>query len=423
MQTIIFPSNTKGHIKAIASKSVAHRLLICAAFADKSSIIECAETNDDIDATINCLSALGATITKKDCFYKIEPIKSAVQKATLPCSESGSTLRFLLPICASLGGEFTFDMQGRLKNRPLSPLKELLEENGIVFSNPSESQLTIKGKLSLDTFEIAGNVSSQFITGLLLALTIQGKGALLKVTKTLESAPYIDITLDALSQFNVTIEKNNNIFSIPQGTKLIAPNTVKVEGDWSNAAFPLALGIIGKHPILVTNLSANSKQGDKEIVNILRRFGGTVRECDGGFITEPSSLRGIEVDASQIPDLVPIIATVATIAKGQTVIYNASRLRLKESDRLLSISTVLSTLGADIKETDDGLIINGKESLLGGCVSSFNDHRIAMSVSIASVVCKNSVTVENSESTQKSYPSFWNDMQSLGLNFEHKSMR
>lgn len=420
MQTTIFPSVTKGQINAIASKSVAHRLLICAAFADKRSAIECAQTNDDIDATINCLCALGASITRNGTFFEVTPIKTVNTKAVLPCSESGSTLRFILPICAVLGGEFTFDMKGRLPQRPLSPLKELLEENGITFISPTESQLTIKGKLSANTLEIAGNVSSQFITGLLLALTITGKEATLKVTKKLESAPYVEITLDALSQFGVVVERSEDTFKILQNSSLSAPDDVCVEGDWSNAAFPLALGIIGKAPICVNHLSKDSKQGDKEIINILKAFGGSVRECDDGYIAEPSSLHGIRVDASQIPDLVPIIATVATVAKGQTVIYNASRLRLKESDRLLSVSTALTDLGADVTQTEDGLIINGKNTLEGGCVSSFGDHRIAMSLSVASVVCKSNVILEGSEATQKSYPSFWDDMRVLGLNFEQK---
>lgn len=420
MQTTILPSITQGSVKSIASKSVAHRLLICAAFANKASIIECAETNDDIEATINCLCALGATIIRNKTSYEIIPIKSINKSPILPCSESGSTLRFLLPICAALGGEFIFDMKGRLPQRPLSPLKELLEENGIVFTKLNDSQLSIKGKLTCNDFEIAGDVSSQFITGLLLALTVTGKGATLKITKKLESAPYVNITIDTLSQFGVMVEKSDNTFTIKENSTLTAPNTVCVEGDWSNAAFPLALGIIGKNPICVTGLFKDSKQGDKEIINILRAFGGNITENADGYVAAPSSLSGIDVDASQIPDLVPIIATVATIAKGKTTIYNASRLRLKESDRLHSVSSVLSTLGADISQTDDGLIINGKESLSGGCVSSFGDHRIAMSLSVASVVCNNAVILEGSEATQKSYPSFWNDMRSLGLNFEQK---
>lgn len=420
MQTTIFPSVTTGCLKAIASKSVAHRLLICAAFANEPSVVECEETNDDIIATAECLCALGASITRDSTRYKITPISTPAAKALLPCNESGSTLRFLLPICAALGGEFTFDMKGRLPARPLSPLKELLEANGIEFSSPSDSQLTIKGKLSGDTFEIAGNVSSQFITGLLFALTLSKRLSTLRLTTELQSAPYVNITLDALSSFGVYVIKTDNSFTIPKDSILSAPQKLYVEGDWSNAAFPLALGIIGKNPVSVSGLSINSSQGDKKIIDILRDFGGDITERDGVFIAKPSELCGIEIDASQIPDLVPIIATIASVAKGRTVIKNASRLRLKESDRLLSVSTVLNELGANISQTDDGLIIVGIDALRGGIVSSFGDHRIAMSVAVASVICKEKVILKGSEATQKSYPSFWKDMRALGLDFQQK---
>ena len=418
MQITILPSATSGEIKAIASKSVAHRLLICAAFADRPSSIECKETNDDITATVECLCAMGASIKRVNGSYEIEPIKKINKGALLPCNESGSTLRFLVPICAALGGEFTFDMKGRLPQRPLSPLKELLEDSGITFKNPSPTQLTVSGQLSGNYFEIAGDVSSQFITGLLFALTLTKKRAALKVTKTLESAPYINITLDALSLFGANIKRDGNTFNITNTPSLSAPKDLCVEGDWSNAAFPLALGIIGKGPIKISGLSTKSSQGDKEIVNVLRAFGGSIEEENGTLTAEPSALHGIEVDASQIPDLVPIIATVATVADGRTTIYNASRLKLKESDRLQSTTEVLSALGACISQTDDGLIIKGRESLKGGSVSSFGDHRIAMSAAVASAVCTDAVTLCKAESTQKSYPTFWEDMRTLGLNFQ-----
>ena len=420
MQTTILPSYTSGNIKAIASKSVAHRMLICAAFADAPSIIECQETNEDITATAECLCALGATVVREGLCYRVTPIKQLNENALLPCNESGSTMRFLVPICAALGGEYTFDMKGRLPSRPLSPLKELLEENGITFTKNHPSQLTLSGKLTGNRFEIAGDVSSQFITGLLFALTLKGDESTLNVTKKLESAPYVNITLDALSSFGVNVKRSGNEFTISRDASLIAPQKICVEGDWSNAAFPLALGLIGKAPVKISGLSLSSSQGDKEIVNILKAFGGNIKEEDGALVAEPSVLCGIDVDASQIPDLVPIVATVATVAKGRTVIYNASRLKLKESDRLQSTTEVLSTLGASIFTTDDGLIIEGKDALCGGSVSSFGDHRIAMSAAVASVICNAPVTIDGSEATQKSYPSFWEDMRALGLKFEQK---
>lgn len=420
MQVTLSRSVTFGTVRAIASKSVAHRLLICAAFADAPSVIRCEESNEDINATVNCLCALGATITRDDPFFNVSPIKKFNKKALLPCNESGSTLRFLVPICAAIGGEFTFDMKGKLPQRPLSPLKELLEENGVTFSKVSDGKLTITGKLNNSDFKIAGNVSSQFITGLLFALTFSNKNATLTVTNKLESAPYVDITLDALALFGVKIEKSGNLYRIPQIAKLSSPKEISVEGDWSNAAFPLALGIIGKRPITVSNLSLTSSQGDKKIIDVLTLFGGEIAHNDSSFTASPSKIHSIELDASDIPDLVPIIATVAAVADGKTVIRGAARLKIKESDRLIAISTVLSTLGASITPTDDGLIIEGTASLRGGKVSSFGDHRIAMCAAIASAVSTDDVVIDGAEAVNKSYPLFWKDICSVGMKITEK---
>ena len=417
MKVTIYPSVASGRIRAIASKSVAHRMLICAAFANGKTVIQCEESNEDITATVSCLNSLGASIVRNGIFYEVTPIEKLNKSAILPCNESGSTLRFLLPICACLDGDFTFEMRGRLPSRPLSPLKELLESSGVILTKKSENTLSVSGMLSSTSLEIAGNVSSQFITGLLLALAILKKEATLKITTKIESEPYIDITLDALSKFGINISKKENTFILKENQALISPKSISVEGDWSNAAFPLALGIIGKAPITVENLYYSSKQGDKKIVDILRSFGGKIveNENNGSFTAYPSKLCGIELDASNIPDLVPIIATVASVAEGTTVIYGASRLRLKESDRLMSVSSVLSGLGAEIYQTDDGLIIKGKKSLAGGAVDSFCDHRIAMSASVASSVCQSKVTVDNADAVNKSYPLFWRDIKQLGV--------
>ncbi len=417
MNITVFPSTASGRIRAIASKSVAHRMLICAAFADKCSSIRCEQINDDIIATVECLCALGAQITRRDNIYYVTPVKNINKNAILPCNESGSTLRFLLPVCAALDGSFTFEMKGRLPSRPLSPLAEVLEEHGAVIARPTENTLTVSGKLSGESFEIAGDVSSQFITGLLFALTLSEESSALKITTKIESKPYVDITLDALSMFGVNIKNEQNCFIIPKNHSLVAPNELFVEGDWSNAAFPLALGIIGKAPICVDGLNANSKQGDKDIVDLLRAFGGKIEQNGDCYTAYPSSLYGITIDAANIPDLVPILATVATVAKGTTVIRGAERLRLKESDRLESVSAVLSAIGADIAQTDDGLIINGKEKLLGGITHSFGDHRIAMSASVAATVCTAPTTIYDAEAVNKSYPDFWQDMAVLGVDF------
>ena len=414
MQITLYPSLTSGKLRAIASKSAAHRLLICAAFADKPSSIRCEQINEDIIATVNCLCALGASISRVGELYNVTPIKNVNKSAILPCNESGSTLRFMIPICAALNGSFTFEMKGRLPSRPLSPLKEVLEQNGVSISAPTADTLLISGELLGNYFEIAGNVSSQFITGLLFALTILKRKATLKITTKIESEPYIALTLDALSAFGIDIIKNENEFTVFGNRSLTAPSELCVEGDWSNAAFPLALGILGKKPISVDGLLPSSKQGDKKIIELLEAFGGKIEQNGSCFTAYPSQLFGIEIDASNIPDLVPILATVASVANGKTVICGAARLRLKESDRLVSVSTMLNTLGGDVSETDDGLIINGKPYLNGGTVDSFGDHRIAMSAAVASVICQGSLTITRADAVNKSYPDFWRDIKKLG---------
>lgn len=415
MNVQIFPSAPAGTVKAIASKSAAHRLLICAAFADAPTTIRCEETNDDICATVRCLEALGATITRNAPYYRVTPIQALQKNASLDCGESGSTMRFLVPVTCMLGADAAFVMAGRLPNRPLSPLREELERHGIAFSEAGANPMCCQGTVTGTEFTIPGNVSSQFISGLLFALAVSGKTGRIQIEGTMESTPYVDMTADALRQFGILVIRTENRLEIQENNGLRSPCEVPVEGDWSNAAFPLCMGAIGPHPITVCGLDRHSRQGDRAIVKLLKRFGAKVTEGDDFVTVAPAPLHGMEIDASQIPDLVPILATVASVAKGQTVIFNASRLRLKESDRLQTVRTMLHTLGANLTETDDGLSIQGVDGLQGGRVSSFGDHRIAMSAAIASVACQDSVIIEDAHAAAKSYPSFWNDMQSLRL--------
>lgn len=404
----------KGKIKAITSKSVAHRLLICSAFADAPTRILCEETNKDIEATAACLSALGANIQRNAPYYDVIPVspENITRGATLPCGESGSTLRFLLPIAAALGADCSFLLEGRLADRPLSPLREELESHGVSISG--KNPLSISGKLCGREFSIDGSVSSQFVSGLLFALTLLENEATLTVTGKIESAPYIDITCYSLSLFGAPVQKNENKFTVGARSHLISPSYLEAEGDWSNAAFPLALGVLGGE-VEVCGLNPDSAQGDKAIIDILLRFGADISVSDNGsYIARRSNLKGIDIDASQIPDLVPVLATVASVAEGKTRIYGASRLRLKESDRLFTVSDMLRRLGANIEENDDGLTIEGVRALRGGSVSSYNDHRIAMSAAVAASVCESAVEIDGAEAVNKSYPTFWEDARSLG---------
>ena len=420
MNVCIVPSSPMGTVKAIASKSAAHRLLICAAFADAPTILRCEEINEDICATVRCLEALGAVITREAPFYRVTPIQSLQKNASLDCGESGSTMRFLVPVACMLGVHASFVMAGRLPQRPLSPLREELERHGIMFSAAGTNPLLCRGALTETDFVIPGNVSSQFISGLLFALAVSGKTGSIRIEGRLESAPYVDMTSDALRQFGILVKRTDSLIQIDENNGLHSPSEAPVEGDWSNAAFPLCLGAIGTAPITVCGLDRHSRQGDRAIVNLLRRFGARVTEQGDSVTVSPAPLHGMEIDASQIPDLVPILATVASVAKGTTTIYNASRLRIKESDRLQAVRMFLNALGGKLTETPDGLIIEGVEHLQGGVVSSFGDHRIAMSAAVASLLCQEDVVIENAQAAAKSYPGFWKDMRSLGMEIKEE---
>ncbi len=402
-------------VRAISSKSEAHRALICASLSDSETKIICTDTNADIDATVSCLSSLGARIRRVEDGFVVSPIEQVPTHAVLDANESGSTLRFLLPLAASLGADCEFIMRGRLASRPLSPLYELLCENGVSLSEAGRSPLSLSGRLPSGEYTLAANVSSQYISGMLFALSVACGRSVLRLSGKVESAPYILMTLDTLKSFGADIEfdDNNGIFYIKGKERLVSPSTFEVGGDWSNAAFMLAAGVIGSRAVTISNLDVQSRQGDRAIIDVLRKMGADIVFENGNFTAYPSRLRGIRIDASDIPDLVPILSVAASVAEGETVIYNAQRLRLKESDRIESVCSTLLSLGARIRATEDGMVILGKERLEGGEVDSFNDHRIAMSAAVASLVCDGAVTVSRFEAINKSFPSFLDNFESL----------
>lgn len=402
------------HVVAPTSKSAAHRALIAAAFADRKTQMQMRVSCEDIDATARCLAALGATVEKTENGLNITPIaRDAVKKnAVLDCGESGSTLRFLLPVCATLGADATFLRRGRLPERPLSPLKEELEGKGLQMTERGDMLLT-EGRITAGEYRIAANVSSQYVTGLLFALSLLDEPSTLTLTGKVESAPYIDMTRDMLACFNapVTVTENGTVFSVVgyKNAPLRSVGTLVPEGDFSGAAFPLAMGAIGTHAVTVTGLTLPTLQGDSEILTLLARFGARVDVRNDGITVSPAPLRGIDIDAAQIPDLVPVLAVVATAARGTTHIKNAARLRLKESDRLAAITAFLRTLGGDITERDDGLIINGGKPLSGGTVNACGDHRIAMSAAVAALLTDGTVIIPQAECVNKSYPTFFEE--------------
>jgi len=433
-----------GSVRIINSKSAAHRLLICAALSNSETFINCPQRSEDIDATIRCLQALGAIIRLKQGGLFVTPINqqelNKEKLYVLDCGESGATLRFLLPVCGALGIRVSFAMAGRLPNRPLSALYDEMTSHGCKLSEQGLPNLTCEGQLKIGTYTLPGNITSQFISGLMFALPLlcscensrhketgaasfgKTNESLIQVTGVLESRPYVDMTLDALRLFGINVfEEKPQVFRIPgrqtglfekpASSKFPAnpAKTVFVEGDWSNAAFWLSAGAIGKNPVTCTGLNLDSRQGDRAIVQLLSSFGANV-VCENDTVTvSPAKLRGIEIDTGDIPDLVPVLAAVAALAEGKTIIRNASRLRIKESDRLHTVATSLSELGADISETNDGLIISGKQSLAGGETQSFGDHRIVMTAAVLSTACSGPVIIRNAEAVRKSYPGFFED--------------
>ena len=385
MDLTIHPGSLRGKIHIIPSKSQAHRLLICAAFANNETTLICPDTNRDIEATVDCLNALGANIVRTDSGYSIIPISEIPASAVLNCCESGSTLRFMLPIAGALGVDATFQMAGRLPQRPLSPLWEEMERMGCTLTRPTADTIRCTGKLKAGNYLIDGSVSSQFITGLLFALSLIDGKCSLEITGKVESKPYIELTCHAL-----------RLFDAPN---YHTPGYLEVEGDWSNGAFFLAAQWLGSE-LSIRGLNSDSVQGDRAIVEILRQL-------EAGTPT---------VSAADIPDLVPILSVVAA-AKHGAVFTDIQRLRLKESDRVASTIAMIENLGGKAEADENTLRILGT-GLVGGTVDAANDHRIAMSAAIAATVCKNPVTILGAQCVRKSYPKFWEEYHRLGGQYE-----
>lgn len=390
-------------ITAIASKSDAHRAMICAALSQLTSGRTCQIHVDsgskDIEATAACLSAFLAG------------------EETMHCGESGSTLRFLLPVMGALGHRASFYGEGRLPERPLSPLYEELTAHGCVLSPKGSRPLVISGKLKAGTYTMPGNVSSQYISGLLFALPLLAGDSKILLEGKLESRGYMDMTLQVIRKFGIQIEESDTGFTVPGGQTYQAPQSYVVEGDWSNSCFFLVAGALAEGGICVKGLSQQSLQGDKKILDLLKNFGAEVCQRESEVVVKPGKLRGITIDASQIPDMVPILAVLACAAEGRTVIENAGRLRIKESDRLATVSQVLNGLGAKVKELPEGLIIEGLagEQMSGGTADGANDHRIVMMAAISSLLCKEPVIITGAEAVSKSYPDFFWDLKKLEL--------
>ena len=391
-RVVLENSILNGTVTMPPSKSAAHRALACSFLAGGGSVEPIIDSKD--------MKAMQQAI-------------SALQNGedTVDCIESGNTLRFMLPVAAALGKNVTFIGSGRLPERPIGDYLRLFPEHGVKCTSDGKLPVTIEGKLTGGRYEIAGNISSQYITGLLLALPILEEDSEIVLTTKLESKPYVDLTVKVLSDFGVAVEETEYGYFVKGNQKYIQRDYI-VESDWSQAAFFLAAGAIGGD-VTLKGLRADSAQGDKEIVDIIRRFGADIEINESGIRCRKSALHGTEIDVTDIPDTVPAIAVTAAFAEGKTVITGAERLRYKESDRIESVVTNLKKMGVQVEETRDGMIITGS-AVHGALLDGYNDHRIVMAFSIAALFASGETEITQADSVNKTYPAFFEDYNRLG---------
>ena len=412
MTRTVAPGPRTGAVQIPASKSQAHRMLICAALSKAPSRLVLDGFSADIKATVQCLEALGARCEETANGLSVTPVGVCPAQARLDVGESGSTLRFLLPVLGALGIRAEIQMHGRLPERPLSPLWEVLEAHGMQLRQDG-AVLHTAGQLCAGDYSLPGDVSSQFISGLLFALPLLGENSTLTVTGTLQSERYVAMTEQALAEAGIIMKKHRQVWQISGGQRYAVPAVQVVEGDWSSAAFFLCMGALTETGVSVFRLNPASLQADRAIMEILTRFGAELTISGQSVTVRRGALHGITLDAGPIPDLVPVVSCLAALCEGETRIINAARLRLKESDRLQTTAALISALGGSARELPDGLIISGRGRLSGGTADACGDHRIAMSAAMAACGCEGPVTVLGSECVAKSYPAFWEDFASL----------
>ena len=386
MNLCITPGPLEGTVTPPPSKSQAHRAILAQLLAGGGTVSNL-ETSQDIEATQRCAAALKAQGT---------------DLPLLDCGESGSTLRFLIPIALALRGGGRFTGRGRLMDRPQKPYFDIFDEKGI-FYEQKDGALTVKGELKPGEYRLPGNVSSQFVTGLLYALPLLEGESRIVLTSPLESRGYVDMTLDVLDHFGVRAEVLEDGFLVP-GDQVFQARDFTIEADWSQAAFWLAAGLLG-NPVLTVGLSDQSTQGDRVIDEHFASFAW-------------GTWRTVEIDVSDCPDLLPPLAVMAAFHDGTTRLINAVRLRLKESDRLATVTKMLTALGGQVEEGPDWLAIPGTRFLKGGTVDGANDHRIVMAAAIAATRCTGPVTILGAEAVNKSYPRFWEEYKRLGGEFD-----
>ena len=410
---------------APSSKSMGHREIICAGLAAGTSIIDNISMSKDIEATMRCLKAINVAV---DEIPSMIAGRKALQISgtghpmaaadSVDCGESGSTLRFFLPLGANLNCPLTFIGHGKLVSRPLQAYYDIFDEKFIQYFNDNGNlPVTVNGRLTPGTYKLPGDVSSQFVSGLLFALPLLNGDSVIEITSPLESSAYVDMTINCLAKFGIKVENEGGLhrrYLVP-GKQHYQAQDSQVEGDWSQAAFWTVGGSLGKG-ITCQGVNVKSLQGDQAVVDIMERMGAAISQTENSVTVNGGATKATLIDAANCPDIIPVLTVLAAVSEGTTKIINAGRLRIKECDRLAAMTSELNKMGAAITEEPEGLTIIGKpEGLKGGVqVDAWNDHRIAMSLAIAAQKCAEPIILTGAESVAKSYPTFWEDYKSVG---------
>ena len=414
----VLPKSLKGSINIIASKSLSHRYLIGAALSEGVSVVDQPMDSLDIEATKNALRALGATIKGNTVSGGYPTLKAPI----IDAKASGTTCRLLIPVALLQSSPVVFQGQDRLPKRSLEVYEALFKDKQVDYQRLTKDHLPVrlKGPLNPGYYTVRGDVSSQFISGLLFALPLLKGDSTLIIDGRLESKPYVDLTLDVLKQFKIHIETQSNGYFI-KGSQVYQPLQTKVEGDYSQAAFFIVAGLINEEPLIINNLNESSIQGDAKIIEIVKSMNGKLEFLDNALKVYPSKTQATTIDLANIPDLGPILMILGALSKGTTRFTHIRRLRDKESDRIHAMSSVLDAFGVQYKVLEDTMEICGQESFEGNkTIDSFNDHRIIMAITIASLKTKGSLTIKNAQHIQKSYPNFFEEFQRLGGDIEEE---
>ena len=406
MDVLVIPSKISGEVYAPPSKSYAHRYIISAFLSGGEGFIENIGDSKDVLATLGALFPVGLNYKCENngVYISKKPIE---ENPILNCNESGSTLRFLFPVMCALGIKCTFTGKGRLLSRPIVELSNCLNKNGAKIDG-----FSINGKLQSGEFTIKGDISSQFISGLLFALPLLDGDSKIVIEGQVVSEDYINITLEVLDKFGIEISKKEYGYFVKGNQRYKMPNKNIIEGDYSGASFLLSMGVLSEG-VKVLNLNKATSQGDKKIVEVLRKFGGIVEELDNGYFAKKGTLTGITLDCENIPDLVQIISVVAAYSKGATKLLNVSRLKIKESDRIAGIINNLSRANVKAEFNGKDLIISGGEPI-GATFSGDNDHRTVMSSVVLASFANGNSNILGAEAVDKSYKNFFNDYMTLG---------